>query len=161
VCFIFTSSLIENLTLDLCVSAAMASVKDAVGWTSITPPRGNADRTDQIETPAVADGVESKIQTRAITPAHFMHALDEVSASSSEGSHSELRRWHDRFGHKGTLGNRDSVKFQTTGLAGRGSEYNGKAGDFGRNLSNINGEHSYMSTTMDQGTGVFRRVINP
>jgi len=113
---------------NLCVSAAMASVKDAVGWTSMMPPK---DNTDIIETPAVADGVESKIQTRTITLAHFMHALDEVSASSSEGSHSELHLWHDRFGHKGTLDNKNSVKSQTTGLpTGRGGDYGGATGDF-------------------------------
>ncbi|KIM85875.1 hypothetical protein PILCRDRAFT_328379 [Piloderma croceum F 1598] len=104
---------------NLCVSAAMASVKDAVGdfnWTSKISPKYNADTTGQTETPAVADGAESKIQTRTITLAHFMHALNEVSASSSEGSHSELRLWHDRFGSKGSLANRNSVKSQTHGF---------------------------------------------
>lgn len=94
----------------------MASVKDAVGdfnWTSKISPKYNADPTDQSETPALADGAESKIQTRTITLAHFMHAFNEVSASSSEGSHSELRLWHDRFGSKGSLANRNLVKSQT------------------------------------------------
>jgi uncharacterized protein RhaS with RHS repeats len=129
----------------------MASVKDAVGdfnWTSKISPKYNADTTNQTETPAVADGAESKIQTRTITSAHFMHALNEVSASSSEGSHSELRHWHDRFGSKGSLAN-NSVKFQTRGFDSRGGHERGylnfMPGNFGGNAGNHggNGDRTY------------------
>jgi hypothetical protein len=127
----------------------MASVKDAVGdfnWTSKISPKCNADTTDQTETPAVADRAESKIQTRTITLAHFMHALNEVSASSSEGSHSELRLWHDRFGSKGSLANKNSVKSQTHSWGGHERDYlNFMPGNFGGNVGNHggNGDHTY------------------
>jgi len=130
----------------------MASMKDAVGdfnWTSKISPKYNADTTGHTETPVVADGAESKIQTRTITLAHFMHALNEVSASSSEGSHSELRLWHDRFGSKGSLANRNSVKSQTHGFDSWGGperDYlNFMPGNFGGNTGNHggNGNRTY------------------
>jgi len=78
---------------NLCVSAAMASVKEAVGdfsWTPKTAPESNADTL-------------SKIRTRTITLAHFTHAINEVHPSSSASSYWELRRWHDQFGRNKTF----------------------------------------------------------
>jgi len=84
----------------LCVSAAMASVKDAVSnfsWTSHIHNTSNAaDNTpDQAETPGVSDG--ARFQTRKITLDNFTRAINEVPPSSSAGSHSELNRWHEQF----------------------------------------------------------------
>lgn len=137
----------------------MASVKDAVpdfSWTPKKPSKFNgADVTDQTKIPALVDGAESKIVMRTIKLAHFMHAFKEVS-SSSEGSHSELRRWHDRVGLKRTLSDGDSIKFQIDGLAssascesadtsGYGSKmgkYGGNAGD-GNYDANSDGRYSW------------------
>jgi hypothetical protein len=82
----------------------MASVKDAIdgfSWTPVIPAETTASVPEQADTStATTDGVESKIQTRTITLAHFKHAINEVSASSSLNSHSDLYRWHAQFGHK-------------------------------------------------------------
>jgi len=88
---------------NLCVSAAMASVKDTIdgfSWTPVIPSETSASVLEQADTLSATDGVESKIHTRTITLAHFKHAIDEVSASSSLTSHSDLYRWHGQFGHK-------------------------------------------------------------
>jgi len=86
--------------LALCVSAAMASVKDSIGnfsWTSHIPS-GASDTPDQI-----SGEDQSKFRTRTITLNNFEHAINEVPPSSSAGSHSELLRWHDQFSCKRTL----------------------------------------------------------
>jgi SpoVK/Ycf46/Vps4 family AAA+-type ATPase len=91
--------------LALCVSAAMASVKDSVGdfsWTSHLP--GNSSGEPQ-----------SKFHTRTITLNNFAHAINEVPPSSSAGSHSELLRWHDQFVRKRTLDNSGGEKPQING----------------------------------------------
>jgi hypothetical protein len=100
---LINSNLILYFVPDLCVSAAMASVKDAINgfsWTPVIPSETGASVLEQADTLSGTDGVESKIHTRTITLAHFKHAIDEVSASSSLNSHSDLYRWHGQFGHK-------------------------------------------------------------
>lgn len=81
------------------------------------------------------EGAESKVLARIITSAHFMHALNEVTPSSSEGSHFELRRWHKKHELKRTSDN--SAKPHLTGTASvatagtsvsRAGEYGGKNG---------------------------------
>jgi len=90
----------------------MASVKDAVGdfsWTPHKPSESNAAvdmQADPAITPTVSDGAKSTFPTRIITPEHFVHAINQVSSSSSADSHSELQRWHDKFGRKRTSDNR-------------------------------------------------------
>jgi hypothetical protein len=74
----------------------MASVKEAVNFV------WGAAISDQTRIPVADDG--SKVQNRTITQAHFTHAMIEVNPSSSASSHSELRRWHDEFGSKKTVG---------------------------------------------------------
>jgi SpoVK/Ycf46/Vps4 family AAA+-type ATPase len=77
--------------LALCVSAAMASVKDSVGnfsWTSHTPFKAN----DVGDTPHQASD-EAQFPTRTITLNNFTHAMNEVP--SSAGDLSELLRWHN------------------------------------------------------------------
>lgn len=95
----------------------MASVKDAISdfsWTPATPPESKFDTRHQ---PNVTG---SKIH-RTIALSHFTHAINEVYPSSSKDSHSELRRWHDRFGNKRTFDDRDG-ELQTNGLLpGKGS----------------------------------------
>jgi hypothetical protein len=85
----------------------MASVKDSIdgfSWTPVIPAETSASIPEQADTlTATTDGVGSKIHTRTITLAHFKHAINEVSASSSLTSHSDLYRWHGQFGHKRAL----------------------------------------------------------
>jgi hypothetical protein len=84
----------------------MASVKNAVGdfsWTPHKPSKSNAAvdiQADLAIIPTVSDGAKSTFPARIITPEHFAHAINEVPSSSSAGSHSELQRWHDKFGRK-------------------------------------------------------------
>ncbi|KIM76317.1 hypothetical protein PILCRDRAFT_12910 [Piloderma croceum F 1598] len=97
----------------LCVSAAMASVKDSVdnfSWTSHIPSSGTGGTPDQVSGEA-----QSKLHTRTITLNNFAHAMNEVPPSSSAGGHSELLRWHDQFGRKGTLDKRSGAKPQING----------------------------------------------
>jgi len=96
----------------LCVSAAMASVKDAVGdfsWTSHIPDKPNAtdDQAEALD--------EAQFHTRTITLDNFTHAINEVPPSSSAGSHSERNRWHEQFGRKRTLDNPSGPKPQING----------------------------------------------
>jgi len=99
----------------------MESVKEAVGdfnWTRRTPLNSSADTSDKNEAPVVTDGAESTIQARTITQAHFTHAINEVSASSSADSHSELYRWHVQFGRKRTQDDNSNGRSQTNGRSG-------------------------------------------
>jgi len=101
-CILGANSLTNQFyfVLALCVSAAMASVKDSIGnfsWTSHIPSSAS-DTPDQI-----SGEDQSKFCTRTITLNNFEHAINEVPPSSSAGSHSELLRWHDQFSCKRTL----------------------------------------------------------
>jgi len=109
--FLYSNSLTNQFifVLALCVSAAMASVKDSFGnfsWTSHIPS-GDGETRDQVS--------ESEFRTRTITLNNFEHAMNEVPPSSLAGSHSELRRWHDRFSRKRTLDKHSDVKPQING----------------------------------------------
>lgn len=95
----------------------MASVKESIGdfsWTS-TPHKSDTDT-------AATDKPDSRVQNRTITLAHFTHALGEILPSSSVGSHSELRQWHDKFGRKRTLDDSNYSRPQTNGVNGTGSQ---------------------------------------
>jgi hypothetical protein len=118
----------------------MESVKEAAGdfdWTRKTPsppspPDSNAkEATDSV----VSDSVESKMQTRKITKAHFAHAINVVHASLSTGSRSELYQWHETHGRKKTLAYNNNDSMSTTsklsnGYSGgfRGASVSGNTG---------------------------------
>ncbi|KAF8986903.1 P-loop containing nucleoside triphosphate hydrolase protein [Cyathus striatus] len=96
---------------NLCVSAAMASVKDAVGkidWNLMSSlPRKQPKKSDtqnvQAEKPHADDSesgvnvAKEKMKTRTVKMVHIRQAMKEV-APSSVGSHRELYRWHESFG---------------------------------------------------------------
>jgi len=111
--FLYSNSLTNQfIVLALCVSAAMASVKDSFGnfsWTSHIPS-GAGETRDQVS--------DSEFRTRTITLNNFEHAMNEVPPSSLAGSHSELRRWHDQFSRR-TLDKQSDVKPQINGHSER------------------------------------------
>lgn len=97
------TTLTNNRAIDLCVSAAMASVKDAIGnfdW----PSRGTAvvntkTPEDGVDTPEKQTDTSTDPTPRTITMAHFDHAFTEVVPSFSEEASSQLSRWHEKFSH--------------------------------------------------------------
>ncbi|KAF9001480.1 hypothetical protein BDQ17DRAFT_621566 [Cyathus striatus] len=46
------------------------------------------------------EAAKERISKRTVKMSHFLQAMNEVPASSTSGSHSELRRWHEQFGKK-------------------------------------------------------------
>jgi hypothetical protein len=136
----------------------MESVKESVGNFSWKPK--THDHTD---TPAVGDETESKIQSRTIKLAHFMHAINEVSPSSSTGSHSELYRWHEQFGQKRNLNDsRHGGPQVTTGrhLGKSSSDFGGiggyesRAGGFGGGRGSYGGITGGYNASTDIYKGV-------
>ncbi|RDB26757.1 putative AAA domain-containing protein C16E9.10c [Hypsizygus marmoreus] len=76
---------------NLCVSAAMASLKDMIG-TIQWNPNVNADESRTSKT------TQSEWGLRAIKEKHFQFAFTEVLASSTTQSHSKLYKWHEHYG---------------------------------------------------------------
>ncbi|KAF8813043.1 AAA-domain-containing protein [Phlegmacium glaucopus] len=75
---------------NLCVSAAMASVKDAIDnftW--------NKSSKDTVHPTPTNGDVASR--NRTITMTHFSHALSEVVPSFSKNTSEELSRWHRMY----------------------------------------------------------------
>ncbi|KIJ24464.1 hypothetical protein M422DRAFT_194656 [Sphaerobolus stellatus SS14] len=84
---------------NLCVSAAMQSLKQAIGdvnWNTLKKNRGSKTNGANDEESEKREAQE-KINSRTLTMAHFAHAMEEISPSSSSDNHSELRRWHQQF----------------------------------------------------------------
>lgn len=82
---------IDSLYSDVCVSAALASVKDAIG--SFSWKNRSKDTVDPNGT---TDEV-APVMNRRITMAHFTHALSEVPPSFSEDASEELYQWDDMY----------------------------------------------------------------
>ncbi|KAF8992623.1 P-loop containing nucleoside triphosphate hydrolase protein [Cyathus striatus] len=92
---------------NVCVSAAMASVKEAIGIFTWEPIKSkDVPKAGDDSTPGGAQGDEEtkksneKIDKRTVKMCHLMAALAEVSGSLSNSStgQSELQRWHSQFG---------------------------------------------------------------
>ncbi|THH19702.1 hypothetical protein EW146_g1544 [Bondarzewia mesenterica] len=101
----FSGSDLKNL----CVAAALASLKDTVGLEWFT------ERSEG--RPVTNDG-ELPIPT--ITAVNFLQALDEIPLSLSEDGNAELYRWHDMFSpNLDTFGADESVPRRETKNLGR------------------------------------------
>lgn len=92
--------------VDLCVSAALAAVKEGVNlpW--------NAS-SDAASPGSPLDTTPPLINSRIIHPRHFTKALKEITPSSSEtlGSLADLRKWNEQFGE----GRKDKRRMQVWG----------------------------------------------
>ncbi len=98
------------IPLDLCVAAALDSIKETVKlpWLTSTvmpvPPTSEAETSEPAtESETSADTVSDDSPTpsaRVLHPRHFDKAMMEITPSSSEtlGTLSELRKWNDEFG---------------------------------------------------------------
>ncbi|KAF9001476.1 hypothetical protein BDQ17DRAFT_1358254 [Cyathus striatus] len=111
---------------NLCVFAAMASVKEALGTFSWKVPKSKDeekkgdekqgdeksdekkdekkdDEKKDDEQTMETEAAKERISKRIMKMSHFLQAMNEVPASSTSGSHSELRRWHEQFGKKSPI----------------------------------------------------------
>jgi hypothetical protein len=80
--------MVDCLAADLCVSAAMASVKDVID--NFTWDKSSKDTVH----PTPTNGCKTN---RTITKTHFSQALSEVLPSFSEEASEELSRWHEIY----------------------------------------------------------------
>ncbi|KAG6333127.1 hypothetical protein ID866_5967 [Astraeus odoratus] len=89
----------------LCVSAALAAVKDGVELPWSTPSSATTDGAS----PSPSDTPEARI----VYARHFAKALKEITPSSSEtlGSLADLRKWNEQFGE----GRKDKRRVQVWG----------------------------------------------
>lgn len=87
----------------LCVSAALAAVKEGVNLPWDAPS----------ESPITLDTTPPLTNSRIIHPRHFTRALKEITPSSSEtlGSLADLRKWNEQFGE----GRQDKRRVQVWG----------------------------------------------
>lgn len=92
--------------VDLCVSAALAAVKEGVNLPWDAP-------SDQAASPFTLDTTPPLTNSRIIHPRHFTRALKEITPSSSEtlGSLADLRKWNEQFGE----GRQDKRRVQVWG----------------------------------------------
>lgn len=90
-------------SVDLCVSAALAAVKEGVNLPWDAP----------LESPITLDTTPPLTNSRIIHPRHFTRALKEITPSSSEtlGSLADLRKWNEQFGE----GRQDKRRVQVWG----------------------------------------------
>ncbi|KIM55869.1 hypothetical protein SCLCIDRAFT_133797 [Scleroderma citrinum Foug A] len=90
----------------LCVSAALAAVKEGVNLPWDAP-------SDQAASPITLDTTPPLTNSRIIHPRHFTRALKEITPSSSEtlGSLADLRKWNEQFGE----GRQDKRRVQVWG----------------------------------------------
>jgi hypothetical protein len=96
----------DRLATDLCVSAAMASVKDTIGhfdW----KPRNKDTASDQTPEAGIEASKVAEPAPRIITKSHFDHGFTEIVPSFSEKANSELLRWHEMFSRSPTIAQRN------------------------------------------------------
>lgn len=109
-----TSSLKLTRLADLCVAAAMASVKATIGpidWSFVpkkcpqaaagskaSKKKKPAAPSEDVDMPATVEPVtvqpKSPTPTRTLTMAHFEHAFTEVTPSFSKEGNWQLYEWH-------------------------------------------------------------------
>ncbi|RDB26753.1 ATPase family AAA domain-containing protein 1 [Hypsizygus marmoreus] len=83
---------------NLCVSAAMESVKEMIGVVQWNPK----ERDEQFgQGSDVTAKQRHNWDPRVVRLKHFQHAFTQVLATSTPKSHVELRKWHERFGGTG------------------------------------------------------------
>ncbi|KAI6039587.1 hypothetical protein EDC04DRAFT_1702979 [Pisolithus marmoratus] len=96
---------------DLCVSAALAAVKESVILPWATSLDAQSISTNN-EPPNLSDMTEAQPLScsRVIHPRHFTKAFKEITPSASEslGSLTALRKWNEQFGE----GRKDERRLQ-------------------------------------------------
>ncbi|KAI5990583.1 hypothetical protein EDC04DRAFT_3148762 [Pisolithus marmoratus] len=99
----------------LCVSAALAAVKEGVNLPWDTPLNTISSAASDHQSPNLSDTTEAPplSYSRVIHPQHFTKAFKEITPSSSEtlGSLADLRKWNDQFGE----GRKDKRRLQVWG----------------------------------------------
>ncbi|KAL4077009.1 hypothetical protein V8B97DRAFT_1866319 [Scleroderma yunnanense] len=97
----------------LCVSAALAAVKEGVNLPWDAPPDAASSATTDNPYPSPSEGTPPLTNTRVIHLRHFTKALKEITPSSSEtlGSLADLRKWNEQFGE----GRKDKRRVQVWG----------------------------------------------
>lgn len=99
----------------LCVSAALAAVKEDVNLPWDTPLDAISAATNDNQPLNLSSTVEAPplSYSRVIHPRHFTKAFKEITPSSSEtlGSLADLRKWNEQFGE----GRKDKRRLQVWG----------------------------------------------
>ncbi|KAI6028795.1 hypothetical protein F5J12DRAFT_807761 [Pisolithus orientalis] len=100
----------------LCVSAALAAVKEGVNLPWDTPLDAVSAAINDQQPPNLSDTTAEApplSYSRTIHPQHFTKAFKEITPSSSEtlGSLADLRKWNDQFGE----GRKDKRRLQVWG----------------------------------------------
>ncbi|KIO06487.1 hypothetical protein M404DRAFT_24692, partial [Pisolithus tinctorius Marx 270] len=100
----------------LCVSAALAAVKEGVNLPWDTPLDAVSAAVKDQQPPNLSDTTAEApplSYSRTIHPQHFTKAFKEITPSSSEtlGSLADLRKWNDQFGE----GRKDKRRLQVWG----------------------------------------------
>ncbi|CAE6434069.1 unnamed protein product [Rhizoctonia solani] len=133
---------------NLCVKAAFESAKELanVSWTDKKWKKMKPSSSG-ISTPPASDSgtngarPNTPTYTRKLAKRHFMSALKEVRASTSEKQTSltELRRWNEQFGSGGQSGRTGGYSGGTGSYSGGTSGYSGGTGGYSAGTGGYSG----------------------